>query len=168
MPSTALRSILLIAGLLAGATALARQPLTSPVYYLITAPQLVDGAAIAGELTLDSGQNFKDGSRLDVFVLPSRREALGVAVLEGMAAGLPIVATRVGGIPEMVRPGVEGYLVEPGSAQELAAALRRVLDDPQGRMVMGAAGVRRAREFSVETMTRVIREIYLQASSGTT
>jgi glycosyltransferase involved in cell wall biosynthesis len=104
----------------------------------------------------------------DVFVLPSRREALGVAVLEGMAAGLPIVATKTGGIPEMVRSGTEGYLVEPGSAQELAAALRRVLDDPQRRLGMGTAGIRRAREFSAEAMTSAIREIYLQVSLDVT
>ncbi len=127
---------------------------------LIDAHGLLERVQLVGRASRDVLTTYCWHS--DVFVLPSRREALGVAVLEGMAAGLPIVATRTGGIPEMVRTGVEGYLVEPGSAQELAAALQCVLDDPQGRLDMGAAGIRRAREFSVEAMTRAIREIYLQ------
>jgi len=97
----------------------------------------------------------------DVLVLPSRREALGVAVLEGMAAGLPVVASRAGGIPEILRPGLEGLLVEPEDATGLAESLVGLLVDPDQRAAMSAAGKRRSQEFSAEMMTSELRAIYL-------
>jgi glycosyltransferase involved in cell wall biosynthesis len=105
----------------------------------------------------------------DVFVLPSRREALGVAALEAMAAGLPVVATAVGGIPEMVRSGREGVLVPADHPNELAAALVRLLMDSDTRVRMAAAAKQRAEEFSVRVMTQSLRKTYLQlAASGST
>jgi glycosyltransferase involved in cell wall biosynthesis len=76
-------------------------------------------------------------------------------VLEAMAAGLPVVATRVGGVPEMVVPGLTGWLVPPGDAPALAAALSQVLGDHDTRRAMGRAGRERAlQDFSLEVMTR--------------
>jgi len=90
-----------------------------------------------------------------LLVLSSRTEALPNVVLEAMAAGLPVVATRVGGVPELVVPGLTGWLVDPGDALGLGAALGQVLSDPDTRQAMGRAGRARARqEFSLETMTR--------------
>jgi glycosyltransferase involved in cell wall biosynthesis len=63
---------------------------------------------------------------LDLFVLSSRFEGLPIAMLEAMAAGVPVVATRVGGIPEAVTDGREGKLVEPGDREGLAAAIREL------------------------------------------
>jgi len=71
---------------------------------------------------------------LDVFVLPSRGENLPVSILEAMAAALPVVATRVGGIPEEVEDGRTGLLVEPGDAGALAAALDRLIGDTELRL----------------------------------
>lgn len=73
---------------------------------------------------------------LDVFVLPSRREGMPLAVLEAMAAGLPIVASRVGGIPEALRDGAAGILTPPGDADAIGAALRRLAleDDLASRL----------------------------------
>ena len=65
----------------------------------------------------------------DVYVQPSRREAFGLAIVEAMRQSLPVVATRVGGIPEVVADGTSGILVEPDSAQELAAAVATILRD---------------------------------------
>jgi glycosyltransferase involved in cell wall biosynthesis len=65
------------------------------------------------------------------FVLPSRHEPQGIVVIEAMAAGTPVVATRVGGVPETVQDGTNGLLVEAGDPGALAKALREVLDDPQ-------------------------------------
>ena len=82
----------------------------------------------------------------DVFVLSSRSECMPISVLEAMAAGLPVVASAVGGLPEMVEDGHTGYLVAPGDAAALGEALARLVADPDLRRRMGAAGRRRARE----------------------
>jgi glycosyltransferase involved in cell wall biosynthesis len=74
-----------------------------------------------------------------VVVLPSYREGLPLAVIEAMAHGRPVVATRVGGIPELVIDGITGFLVEPGDRDGLRSALQRLLDDPALRRRMGAA-----------------------------
>ena len=78
--------------------------------------------------------------RAEVFVLPSRVEPFGIVNLEAMAAGTPLVASRVGGVPEIVDDGVTGLLVEPGDADDLAAALRRVHGAPQLRAQLATAG----------------------------
>jgi glycosyltransferase involved in cell wall biosynthesis len=88
-----------------------------------------------------------------VVVLPSHREGLPLAVLEAMAHGRPVVATRVGGIPELVEDGVTGYLVEPGDREGLRAALERLLADPALRRRMGAAARQAVRRCSWETVT---------------
>lgn len=68
--------------------------------------------------------------RAQVFVLASRAEPLGVSLMEAMAAGLPVVATSAGGVPELIRDGVDGLLVPPGQPPALADAIERVLRDP--------------------------------------
>jgi glycosyltransferase involved in cell wall biosynthesis len=75
--------------------------------------------------------------RAAAVVLPSYREGLPLCVLEAMAHGRPVVATRVGGIPELVEDGVTGFLVEPGDVAGLRAALERLLADPMLRRRMG-------------------------------
>lgn len=96
----------------------------------------------------------------DAFVLPSRREALGVAVLEAMAAGVPVVASRVGGIPEMVRSEADGVLTEPENPVRLAEALFAVLGAPERRTTLSAAGLRRAQDFSLDRMITTLRTLY--------
>jgi len=88
----------------------------------------------------------------DLFVCPSVwDEALGFVNLEAMAAGLPVVATRMGGIPEAVRDGETGLLVPPRDAAALAAAIASLLDDPARRGAMGRAGRRWVEQmFSIE------------------
>jgi glycosyltransferase involved in cell wall biosynthesis len=78
----------------------------------------------------------------DVFVVPSRWESLPIAALEAMAAGLPVVASAVGGVPELVEDGVTGRLVAPGDEEELGAALAGLLADAGARERMGAAAQR--------------------------
>ncbi len=80
----------------------------------------------------------------DVFVLPSHFEGLPMSVIEAMLTGLPVVATDIRGPREQVVDGVSGFLVPPGQAGPLAAALRRLVEDPGLRRRMGAAGRERA------------------------
>ena len=98
---------------------------------------------------------------LDVFVLPSWTEGLPVVVLEAMAQRRAVVATPVGGTPEVVADGETGLLVPPREPRALAAAIRELLADPERRRRMGEAGYRRAAErFSAEAATRRTLEIY--------
>lgn len=90
---------------------------------------------------------------LALLVHPARMEGLGVSLLQAAAAGVPVVASRVGGIPEAVEDGVTGLLVPPGDAAALAAAAGRLLADPGLRARYGrAAGGRVQREFSLAAM----------------
>lgn len=82
----------------------------------------------------------------DLFVLPAHREGLGVAALEAMAAGRPVVATRVGGLADAVVEGRTGLLVPPGDAAALAAAIERLVEDRALRERLGAAGPSRVAE----------------------
>jgi len=77
---------------------------------------------------------------LDVVVLTSRNEGTPVALIEAGAAGLPVVATDVGGVAEVVRDGASGFVVPPGDAAALAARLGTLLDDPEAARAMGLAG----------------------------
>jgi glycosyltransferase involved in cell wall biosynthesis len=76
--------------------------------------------------------------RADIFALPSRGDCLPQVLAEAAAAGLPLVATPTGAVPEIVRDGVNGFLVPVGSAAELASALRRLVDNPTLRRRMGS------------------------------
>jgi glycosyltransferase involved in cell wall biosynthesis len=98
---------------------------------------------------------------LDVFVLPSLYEGFGIAILEAMAAGKPVVATTVGGIPEFVVPGETGLLVEPGNAEALAVAIGCLLHDPEGARQMGIRGRARALAgFQMSTVVRRHEQVY--------
>jgi L-malate glycosyltransferase len=80
----------------------------------------------------------------DVMLLPSELESFGLAALEAMACGVPAVCSRVGGVPEVIRDGVEGYLVEPGDVDTMAERVLRILTEPGRREEMGRAARHRA------------------------
>jgi glycosyltransferase involved in cell wall biosynthesis len=101
----------------------------------------------------------------DVFVFPTLREAMGIALVEAMAAGLPVVATRVGGIPDVLTPET-GLLVNPSDPIALADAAARFLSDPAMSRRMGEAGRQRAaEEFSDRKMALRTLQVYRSVMS---
>ena len=96
----------------------------------------------------------------DVFVLPSLNEGMGRVLVEAMAAGLPIVATRVGGIPDLVIDGKNGMLVPPKDTVALERAISELLSDKARRKQMGETGKRMCRPYSVEAMVEKINDLY--------
>jgi len=101
----------------------------------------------------------------DLFVMSSITEGLGTSLLDAMACRRPIVATRAGGIPEIVEDGVNGLLVPPRDARALAAAIVRALEDEAVRAKMGAAGFARVSErFTVERMIEGTAAVYARVA----
>jgi len=97
----------------------------------------------------------------DAFVLPSGNEGTPVSAIEALGAGRPVVATRVGGVPDVVRDGVDGYLVEAGDVAGLAEALARLAADPELRDRMGAAGRERVLpRYAVERLIDDVDRLY--------
>lgn len=105
---------------------------------------------------------------LDVFVLPSRTEGMSNALLEAMATALPVVATAVGGTPEVVTDGRSGLLVPADDADAMAAAIGRVLENPAWAGELGAAARQTAEEhFGARRMVRRLEAVYAAvANSG--
>jgi sugar transferase (PEP-CTERM/EpsH1 system associated) len=100
---------------------------------------------------------------MDVFVLPSISEGMSNTVLEAMSSSLPVVATRVGGNPELIEHERSGWLFEPGDVIALAAILERIGRDPSLRQKLGQAARRRAvQNFSLEGMLCSYRSLYVE------
>jgi len=98
---------------------------------------------------------------LDLFVLPSREEGMGIVLIEAMASGVPVLATATGGIVEVVEDTVSGFLVPPGDANALAESIISVLNAPRMADEMSKnARQRVAAMFSIDTMVRRTQEIY--------
>lgn len=112
--------------------------------------------------------------KLDVLAIPSFNEGTPLVALEAMAAGVPVVASAVGGIPEQVRHGQEGLLMPAGDADALAAAVLLLLSDPGLRQRLGAAGRKRvgslyslgAMTAATETVYRMVMQQAMASSSG--
>lgn len=105
-------------------------------------------------------------SSFDIFVLPSRNEGMGRVLVEAMAAGRPIIASKVGGIPSLVENGKTGLLVPPGDAAALVRSLEWMLQNPDDARRMGRRGRGRCRGFSTESMVSKIDAIYRKAFSS--
>ncbi|MEX2173559.1 MAG: glycosyltransferase, partial [Pirellulaceae bacterium] len=103
----------------------------------------------------------------DIFLLSSVSEGIPLTLIEAMASGLPCVSTSVGGTPEVILPGETGLLARPGDAPDLATKLKILLDDPELRVRMGAAGRDRSRQhFSDVQMHAAYQGLYRELSSA--
>jgi glycosyltransferase involved in cell wall biosynthesis len=103
----------------------------------------------------------------DVLVLPSFAEGLPVVLMEAMAARLPVIATQIAGVPELVRPGVNGWLVPPGDVDDLADAIREATSDPARARAMGEAGRRVVeRDFNAATEAATLAILILSSRTG--
>ncbi len=131
--------------------------------------------ALIRDLNLSDRFHFAGGvtnlrehlSPADIFVLPSRSEGFSNAIVEAMAASLPVVATDVGGNAEAVKDGVNGFIVPSEDTAALAAAIVRLLADPSKAKEMGAAGKKLAAEkFTTDAMMHLVTLAYAKVLAG--
>jgi glycosyltransferase involved in cell wall biosynthesis len=132
--------------------------------YMNRVEAIIDGAGIGGNVTftgyLEDSELLPMYRTASIFVLPSFEEGFGMVVSEAMAAGTPPVASRISGIDQQIDDGTTGLMVEPGNVEELAGALRKLLDDPEKRRTMGEQSRERAERFSWETITDQYIDVY--------
>ena len=103
---------------------------------------------------------------LDVFILPSNREGIAAILLDAMDRGLPVIASRVGGVPEIVGSG-NGILIDPGNTAQLRDAILALRDSPELRARLGEEGRRFARAFTAEAMASKYLRLYRTALGAT-
>jgi hypothetical protein len=116
------------------------------VQRFVEALALGKNVTVLGQLSHAEVRSWLAGC--EFFIMPSRRESLGIAVIEALQAGKAVVATHTGGLPEIVRDGLEGLLVPPKNVSALAGAMRRLAVDKALRQRMGEAGRKRSHAFS--------------------
>ena len=102
---------------------------------------------------------------MDLFVLSSLNEGLGHVLLEAMAAGRPVVATKVGGVPEVVEDGVTGILVPPSDPEGMASAMTKILTHPEKITAMGEEGRKRVERFDIKIAVESIEILYQAGGS---
>jgi len=102
-------------------------------------------------------------SAFDLYVCSSLKEGVSISLLEAMAASKPVIATNVGGNPEVVEDGKTGLLVPPKDPQKIAETINELLDNENKRLEMGRAGLKRVKEkFSISKTVREYKEVYLE------
>lgn len=99
---------------------------------------------------------------MDLFLLPSLSEGMGLVLLEAMQAHVPIIASQVGGIPEVIRDGTDGLLVPAMNPKALADSCRRILENPELSKSLIESGTKRWQEFSVHEMLRQTEDFYAE------
>ena len=128
----------------------------------------VTGRGLSGAVTF-AGTVYPTTAVLadaDVFVFPSLVEPQGLALLEAYAAGVPVVASRTGGIPEMLEDGVHGLLVPPGDAARLATAILTMIDDVDFRRACVERAHRRVGDFDVAVLAEAYVALYHAVDAG--
>jgi len=102
---------------------------------------------------------------MELFVYPSLQEGFGLAIVEAMAAGVPVVATQSGGPSDIIEPGISGLLVPPGDSAALGAAVRSLLADPARRQRLAQAARARAKQFDIKRVALETEQVYEQVAA---
>lgn len=131
------------------------------IFELARSLRIQDRVEILGRLS--NAELIQAYRSADLLVMPSLFEPFGIVLLEAMASGLPVVASRVGGIPEVVEEGKTALLVHPGNPDELRTAIEDLLLDDRLRRRMGQAGRKRAQLFSWNLIVPKIQKVYEEA-----
>ena len=118
-----------------------------------------DSVAVVGWITGAAKQDLLE--QASVYVLPSYNEGLPMAILEAMAAGIPVVASNVGGIPDAIEDGVDGFLIPPGDIELLSKRLEALLLDPHFGRLIGLRGQQKAqKKFAAVVIFEALGELY--------
>ncbi len=141
-------------------------PQQGEILEIVRSLRLADDVQMLGRL--GEHETLPEIARSDVLVLASFMEGLPVVLMEAMALGVPVLAPRVAGVPELVEDGQQGLLFTPGNWMELASALERMLRDPDMRLKMGASGrMKITEEFQIDrSATRLLQLINDTSSSA--
>ena len=159
--------------ILAGAAILKKRGINVRIHCYGDGPLMEQTRQKAGELGLE-GQVLFDGvsadvftpmARSDLFILPSKWEGMPMTVIEAMGTGLPVVASRVGGVPDMVTDGESGLLIEP-TPEALARAVEKLVRSEELRERLGRHAREEAQRFSLEAMARGYEELYASVTEG--
>jgi len=127
----------------------------------------VQAAGLSGQIVFEGvcDDILDRMARADIFLLPSKWEGMPMTVIEAMGTGLPIVASRVGGVPDMVTDGESGLLIPP-TAEALAQAIERLVKDEALRERLGTQARQEARRFSIEAMAQGYEALYARLTEG--
>jgi N-acetyl-alpha-D-glucosaminyl L-malate synthase BshA len=150
-----------------------RRALPATLLMIGDGPDRADAEQEARELQVDKDVRFLGRldsvvdllQATDLFLLPSQTESFGLAALEAMACGAPVVATRVGGIPEVVEDGRNGILEPPGSVEAMARRAIELLRDPERHRIMSQAALESAKQFSAERIVPMYEALYAGATA---
>ncbi len=104
--------------------------------------------------------------QLDLFLLPSEQESFGLAALEAMSCGVPVIATNVGGLPELIEPGESGYLFPLRDVEAMAHQAIKLLSDPAQKAKLKAGARKRAEQFSEQTIVDAYESLYRRVLAG--
>lgn len=140
-------------------------PLLSSLHQQIEHLGMTNRITLSGALA--PSQVRRELSRSDLMIVPSRREGFGVVGLEGMAAGLPVVATRVGALPEIIEDGKTGVLVDANDVKALHTAIVDMLVDEEKGLSMGKKGrIRVQKKYAAEVVNQPLVTLYHQLIAG--